>query len=67
MDRTYGIVEVIGVSEISYADATRKAVSALGKQQQNLSWFEVLEQRGRIESGEVLEFQVRLRVGYRML
>jgi flavin-binding protein dodecin len=67
MERAYEMIEVVGVSHDSYADATRNAVSAAAKNRQGLSWFEVIEQRGRIENGAVSEFQVRLRLGFRML
>ena len=30
----------------------------------NLRWFEVVETRGQVESGEVRYFQVRLKVGF---
>lgn len=67
MDRAYQLMEVVGVSEKSYADATRNAVAAASKKQAGLAWFEVVEQRGRIEKDLVTEFQVKLRIGFRML
>jgi len=67
MDRAYQLMEVVGVSEKSYADATRNAVTAASKKQDGLAWFEVVEQRGRIDKDLVSEFQVKLRIGFRML
>jgi flavin-binding protein dodecin len=31
-----------------------------------MSWFEVAEQRGAIKDGKVAEFQVTLRIGFRI-
>ena len=67
MERAYQMMEVIGVSDESFAQATRNAVRAASQKMQGLLWFEVVEQRGRIDSGEVLEFQVKVRIGYRVV
>ena len=65
MERAYELVEVIGVSEKSMSDAIKKAVSAASKNRPGTAWFEVVEQRGRIDKGEVAEFQAKIRVGFR--
>jgi hypothetical protein len=31
-----------------------------------MSWFEVVEQRGAIKDGKVLEFQVTIRIGFKV-
>jgi hypothetical protein len=31
-----------------------------------MSWFEVVEQRGRIDDGKVAEFQVTIKVGFKL-
>lgn len=66
MDRTYKIIEVVGCSEVSYAEATRKAVARAAKTLDGLAWFEVSEMRGAIRDGQVAEFQVTVRVGFRL-
>ena len=65
MERAYELVEVIGVSEKSMSDAIKRAVSAASKNRPGTAWFEVVEQRGRIDKGEVAEFQAKIRVGFR--
>lgn len=67
MERAYGVMEVVGVSAESYSDATRKAVEAAARKQDNLSWFETVEMRGRIDNNTVSEYQVKVRIGYRLL
>jgi len=67
MERAYGVMEVVGVSAESYSDATKNAVEAAARKQGNLSWFETLELRGRIDNNTVSEYQVKVRIGYRMV
>lgn len=63
---TYKKIEVVGTSPSSFADATRAAVEEAAKTVRHMSWFEVAEQRGAIRDGKVTEFQVTLRIGFRL-
>ena len=65
--KVYKISELVGTSSESYADATRVAIARASKTLKGLSWFEVTNQRGRIEDGKVSEFQVALKVGFRII
>ncbi len=65
-DKTYKIIELCGVFEKSYAEATKNAVTKAGQTLRNLDWFEVVNQRGFIKEGKVAEFQVVLKVGFRL-
>jgi dodecin len=62
----YKKIEVVGTSPTSFADATRVAVEEAAKTMRHMSWFEVVEQRGAIRDGKVTEFQVTLRIGFRL-
>jgi flavin-binding protein dodecin len=62
----YKKIEIVGTSPVSFAEATRAAVEAAAKTVRHLSWFEVAEQRGAIKDGKVSEFQVTLRVGFKL-
>jgi flavin-binding protein dodecin len=62
----YRKIEIIGTSTESFADAVRAAVAEASKEAKNASWFEVVEQRGAIKGGKVAEFQVTVRVGYKL-
>lgn len=62
----YKKIEVIGTSTESFADAVREAVAVASKEAKSASWFEVVEQRGAIKGGKVAEFQVTVRVGYKL-
>jgi len=62
----YKKIEIVGTSPVSFAEATRAAVEEAGKTVRNMSWFEVAEQRGAVKDGKVLEFQVTIRIGFRV-
>jgi dodecin len=61
MPGTYKIMEIVGTSPTSYAEATRAAIADAGKTIRHMDWFEVVEQRGKIA-----EFQVTLKVGFKI-
>jgi len=64
--KTFKIIELCGVSDSSYAEATKNAVAKASETLRNLDWFEVVNQRGVIKNGKVAEFQVVLKVGFRV-
>jgi hypothetical protein len=65
-EKTFKIIELCGISDKSYAEATKNAVSKAAQTLRNLDWFEVVNQRGFIKNGKVAEFQVVLKVGFRL-
>lgn len=65
--RTYKLIELVGVSNESYANATQNAVKKAGETLRGLGWFQVTELRGLIQDGEISEYQVTLKVGFRLL
>ena len=65
--RTYKLIEIVGVSEQSYADATKNAIERASATLKGLGWFQVTELRGLIQDGQVSEYQVSLKVGFRLL
>jgi len=65
-DKTYKKIEIVGTSSESFAKAVESGVRKAGESLRNLDWFEVTELRGRIEKGEVAEYQVSIKVGLRV-
>jgi dodecin len=65
--RTYKLVELVGTSPVSYAEATKNAIARAGETLRDLGWFEVTELRGLLENGAISEYQVTLKVGFRVL
>ncbi len=66
MSSVYKKIEVVGTSDTTLGDAIRNAVSRAGETVKNMGWFEVAEIRGRIRDGAVAEFQVTVKVGFRI-
>jgi len=65
-DRVYKLVEIVGTHSESFAKAADVAVQKASKSLHNLDWFEVTEMRGRIEKGRVAQYQVKMKVGFRL-
>ncbi len=66
MPGIYKVVRIVGTSPVSSSEAVKAAVAEAAKTVRHMSWFEVLEQRGRIEGGEVKEFQATINVGFKL-
>ena len=65
-DSVYKKITLVGTSEKSFSDAAAVAVAKAAGTDQNLSWFEVIEQRGCIVDGKIQQFQVTLAIGVRI-
>jgi len=62
----YRVTEIVGSSSEGVDAAVRTAVARAAESLRGLDWFEVTEVRGRIEDGRVAEYQVGLKVGFRL-
>jgi flavin-binding protein dodecin len=66
-NKTYKLIELVGVSEQSTEDAIQNALAQASQTLKGLAWFEVKEMRGLVEEGKVSQFQVTLKIGFRLL
>jgi flavin-binding protein dodecin len=66
MPGTYKKIEVVGTSPVSFSDAVKSAVADASQTIRRLDWFEVVEQRGMIKNGKVAEYQVVLKLGFKV-
>lgn len=66
MSGVYKKIEIVGTSPVSFAEAVKAAVEEAGKSVRHMGWFEVVEQRGAIKDGTVSEFQVTVRIGFKL-
>ena len=66
MPGTYKITELVGTSPTSFAEATKAAVAEAAKTLRNMAWFEVVAERGKIKDGAVAEFQVTIKIGFKI-
>jgi len=65
-DSVYSVSEIVGSSKESIDDAIQGAIKRASRTLHNLDWFEVTQVRGRIDDNERCEFQVTLKVGFRL-
>ena len=65
-DKTYKLVELVGVSENSIQEAIRNAVTRASQSLKGIDWFEMTEVRGLVQDGKVSQFQVKVKVGFRI-
>ncbi len=65
-DKVYKMIQLVGTSSKSFSDATSLAIAKANESLRNLDWFEVVENRGTISNGKVSQYQVTLKVGFRL-
>jgi flavin-binding protein dodecin len=65
-EKTYKIIEVVGVSEDSIQQAVRNAITKARQTIRNIDWFEVGPIRGSVTSAGEAQFQVEVRIGFRL-
>ena len=60
----YKMIKLVGTSPKSIEDAVNNALaSKAAKKPADQKWFQVLETRGAIKDGKVVEWQVTVKVG----
>jgi len=65
-NQVYKIIEITGASPDSIQDAVRVAVAKAAETVRNLEWFEVVETRGGIADQKLTQFQVAVKIGFRL-
>lgn len=65
-EKTYKLIELVGVSSNSIEEAVQNAIARANQTLKNLDWFEISETRGLIQDGKISQFQVKLKVGFRL-
>ena len=66
-DKTFKLIELVGSSDQSIQQAVRNAIKRASASIKGISWFEVTQIRGQVADGDVSQFQVTLKVGFRIL
>jgi hypothetical protein len=65
-NHTYSISEIVGTSNEGVDAAIRSGISEAAKTLRNLDWFEIKEIRGHLENGEIADWQVTIKLGFRL-
>jgi dodecin len=66
MPGTYKMIDLVGTSPVSFAEAVKTAVEEAAHSVRHMDWFDVVKESGRIVDGKVKEFQVTIRVGFKI-
>jgi len=56
--------EMVGTSARSWSDAARQAVATASKTVRNIRTIEVVKSTARVEDGEIVEYQVDLKIAF---
>jgi len=59
-------VELVGTSDDSFSDAAAAAIAKASESIRNISWFEVVEQRGSVADGKIRQYQTTVRIAFRV-
>jgi dodecin len=62
----YRIAEIVGTSPDGVDDAIRNAVGRANQTLRNIDWFEMTEIRGHLADGQVADWQVTVKIGFRL-
>lgn len=65
-DHTYSISEIVGTSSDGVDSAIRNGIAAASQTLRHLDWFEVKEIRGHLNNGEIADWQVTIKLGFRL-
>jgi hypothetical protein len=65
-NKVYKLVEIVGTSEKGFAEAVASGVARAAKTLRNVDWFEVVEMRGRVTNKKVSQYQVKIKIGFRL-
>ncbi|MEA3505871.1 MAG: dodecin [Elusimicrobiota bacterium] len=67
MSNLYKVIEIIGNSPVSYAEASKAAIAEASKTIREISWYEVKNMGGSVKNGAVVNFQVKLEVAFKVV
>ena len=65
-EHTYRLTEIVGSSPNGLQEAIVNGLARASKTLHGLDWFEVVEIRGALADGAVAQYQVTMKVGFRV-
>jgi flavin-binding protein dodecin len=65
-ESVYKLIELTGTSSKSIEEAVQVALAKAGDSVRQMRWFQVVETRGTVENGKVGEWQVTIKIGFRI-
>jgi len=65
-NKTYKLTEIVGTSDKGFAQAAANGVERAAKTLRNVDWFEVTDMLGRVTKGKISQYQVTMKIGFRL-
>jgi len=65
-DPIFKKIQLVGTSPNSFSEAVANAIAKATETLRNISWFEVVEQRGSVVDGKIHQYQVTVAIGFRV-
>jgi len=65
-NNVYSISEIVGTSPDGIEEAVNNALTQASRTLRNLDWFEVTQVRGHLVDGKVADWQVGIKLGFRV-
>jgi flavin-binding protein dodecin len=65
-DAVYKVSEIVGTSSDSVTRAIEQAIYKAAETVRHIGWFEVTQIRGKISDGTIEEYQVTVKLGFRL-
>ena len=65
-DHIYKHIELTGSSDTSSDEAVENAIAKASKTVKHMDWFQIVETRGYIKEGEIMHWQVTIKIGFRL-
>ena len=63
-NNVYKHIELTGTSSTSVEDAVQSAIARASKTVRNIRWMQIIETRGHVEGGRVVQWQVTIKAGF---
>lgn len=64
---TYKLIDLVGTSQVGVSEAIDAAVVKASETLKGIEWVEVQQIRGRVADGHVAEYQVNLKLAFRLM
>jgi flavin-binding protein dodecin len=65
-DPVFKMIELTGTSSTSIEEAIQNAIARSAETVRQIGWFEVVEIRGRVDDGAVAQWQVTVKIGFKL-
>jgi dodecin len=65
-EQVYKHIEITGTSSTTIEDAVNNALARAGKTVRQMRWFQVTEVRGGVDEDHASQWQVTIKVGFKL-